>query len=177
MKKLTMLGMLVAAGALIVTAGCGGGGGSTPPPPQPTTASLKISTSGTLPNGTQIGTVDVTIVLPSGVTVAAEPDPLNPNALITAPGVVEASGVAAVSDLSLNTYTPADSANPGKVIVRIINANGFGTGEFVTVNGNIAAGNFPKASDFSLPSDAFTLRDINGVDIDGLTAGFTADIR
>jgi len=57
----------------------------------------------------------------------------------------------------------------------VANAGGFGTGEFVTVNCDIASGSYPHAADFSLSDPS--VADLNGASITGLTAGFTADIQ
>jgi len=92
-------------------------------------------------------------------------------------GVVLASGVTATINTYLTgAYTAATATEPGKVIVKLLNANGVGTGEFVTVNCDVATGVFPTAVDFNLTD--FKAWDTNGAEIiPRLTAGFTADIR
>ena len=131
------------------------------------TAVLKISTQGTLPSGTQIGGIDVTIALPTGVTVKSVTSPPE-----TDSGVVVTSGVAAANSTVLSTYTAATSTSTGKVRVLLANSNGFGTGEFMTINCDIALGSTPTASDFSL--SGFVAKDLNGVAISGLNSAFTA---
>jgi hypothetical protein len=54
-------------------------------------------------------------------------------------------------------------------------ANGLGTGEFVTVKCDVSAGTFPKATDFNLTD--FKPVGLNGAAIAGLGATFTADIK
>lgn len=162
--------------ALAVLSGCGGGDGSTtassnPNPPvatQPTAATLKLSTQGTLPTGAAIGALDVTVNLPEGVTVKAD------GTGQTVAGVMAPSAGAAGS-LGVATFTPAAGGNPAKTRIVLINASGVGTGEFATVNCDIAAGSSPKASDFSLAG--FSVGDVNGTPIAGMTPAFTADIK
>ena len=165
MKRIMTTGLLMAMFGIISLSGCGsgGGGGVT----QPTTAVLKISTQGTLPSGTQIGGIDVTITLPTGVTVKSVTSPPE-----TDSGVVVTSGVAAANSTVLSTYTAATSASTGKVRVLLANSIGFGTGEFLTVHCDIASGSTPIASDFSL--SGFVAKDLNGVAISGLNSEFTA---
>lgn len=153
---------------IISLSGCGGGGGGgNTPSPQPATAVLKISTQGTLPSGTQIGGIDVTIALPTGVTVKSVTSPPE-----TDSGVVVTSGVAVSNSTVLSTYTAATSTSTGKVRVLLANSNGFGTGEFMTIHCDIASGSTPTASDFSL--SGFVAKDLNGVAISGLNSAFTA---
>lgn len=177
MKKTTLSGLLIGMASLFAVLSCGGsGGGGGGGTPQSTTAVLMLSTSGALPTGTQIGGIDVAVNLPAGVTVNATPDPVNTSVLVTDSGVVVASGVGAGANTSaLATYTPATSSAAGKVIIHMANPSGFGAGEFVTVNCDIAAGSYPVAADFSLTG--LTVFDLNGAPISGLSAGFAADIR
>jgi hypothetical protein len=165
-------GLLMALVGMISLSGCGGGGGGegTPAPQpatQPTSAVLNISTQGTLPGGTQIGGLDVTLALPAGVTVKSVTSPPE-----TDSGVVVTSGVAAANSTVLSTYTAAAGASAGKVRVLLANPNGFGTGEFMTIHCDIAPGNTPTASDFIL--SGFVASDLNGVAISGLNSAFTA---
>lgn len=157
---------------LLLIAACGGGGGGGGGKAQPTTAVLKISTQGTLAGGTQIGGIDISVNLPAGVTAKATAD-ANSGKLVTDAGVVTASGVAAGTNATaLAVYT---AGPPAVVSINLANPNGFGTGEFVTVDCDIAAGHSPKSADFSLAG--FTAVDLNGAAIAGLTPGFTADIK
>ena len=169
MKKTTLSGLLICILALFTIAGCKG---SNDEEPQPTTAVVTIMSQGT---STQIGGIDVTLDLPAGVTVKATPDSANPAVQVTNADVVAASGAATGANTgTIATYTAATSTAPGRVMVQVANADGFGTGEFVTVNCDIAAGSFPKATDFTVT--VVKAVDINGVAI-GLTAGDTADIK
>ncbi len=150
----------------ISACGSGGGGGGTAAT-QPTTAIVKLITSGT---GTTIYGIDVTVGLPAGVTVK--------NSAITnetADGVVTPSGAAASGTIAAGVYTAATITMPAKVRILIANASGFTTGEFCAVNSDVIAGYAPKASDFTLVS--FAASDQSGNIIAGLTPSFTVDIQ
>jgi hypothetical protein len=136
----------------------------------PTAAELKIATQGTLPSGTQIYGIDITIVLPTGMSVKSVTTPPE-----TDSGVVVASGVAAANSTVLSTYTPATSLTTGKVRVLLANSIGFGTGEFMTVHCDIASGSTTTTSDFSV-SD-FVAKDLNGVAISGLIPEITTTFQ
>lgn len=181
MNKSIVRRLVFSALAVLALAACGGGGGGGGTPPnngnttttQPTTAIVKLLTAGALVSNTQIGGIDVTLNLPAGVTVKATPDGANATISVTNSGVVVASGVSSGANTSvLATYA---SGTPGKVTLKLVNANGFGTGEFATITCDIAAGSNPTAADFSL--SGFSAVDLNGAAITGLTSGFTAAIQ
>jgi hypothetical protein len=137
---------------------------------QPTLAVVKLSTVGTLPAGKKIGAIHVTLTLAPGVTLKSTTNPPIPD-----DGVVAASGVAASNSFIEANYTASTSTLPGSVQIGLINVSGFGTGEFVTVNGDIAAGNNPRAADFS--STFTTITDTDANLLTGLTAGIALEIR
>ncbi len=172
MKKKAMLScLLIVYSAMVLISGCGGGGGDSTPTTvtsQPV-AVVKLSTSGTLSNGTLIGGIDTTVALPAGVSVKSTVNPPE-----TDTGVVNASGAAAGS-IIVAVYSAATSTLPGRVRILVINANGFGTGEFVTVNCDFAAGHPPAANGFSLTN--FNAISLNTSTISGLTPGLTVDIK
>jgi hypothetical protein len=117
---------------------------------QPTSAVVRLQTQGTLPAGTVIGGVQVTLTYATdkGLSIAAD-------------GVV-ASGAGAGSLLVANTNTA------GQVIVALINASGIGTGEFATATFQVAAPNVPVGADFAVAAGA-TVIDLNGQPIPGIT--------
>lgn len=131
----------------------------------PTTMVLTMSTQGTLADGIQIGGIDITVSLASGVWAKSTSNPPQTDA-----GVVVASGMASSNSQLLATYTPPSGSTHGSARLLIINANGFGIGEFATVTGDIAAGYNPTSADFSVTSLAVT--DLNGAPIIGLTVAF-----
>ncbi len=161
MNKIAYLALLL---IMTLLTACGGGGGNGPA--AVSKATLKLITSGT---GPTIGAVDVTVNLPEGVTIKSASPPQVDD------GVVTPSGVAATGTIAAAAYTAATNTQPAKVRVVMVNANGFTTGEFCTVNGDIGAGHSPKAADFSLES--FFACDTGGNILSGLTAGFTVDIQ
>src|SRR5262249_8516912 len=66
---------------------------------------------------------------------------------------------------------------PGKVTIRLVNANGLATGAFVTVNCDVAAGVTPTATDFSVtPNVAATtgIFDVNTAALSGVQVTFSA---
>jgi hypothetical protein len=157
MKKINLATVLILALGLTTLPACGVGGiNGTSPPTQPTTGVLTLSTAvtGTIPTGTTINSYNVTITLPAGVTVKTM---LNSSA--TGTGVVTASGMASGAAVE-GVYTAATGTFPGMVKIYVASATGFAAGEFCKVNCNIAAGHYPTASDFQLP----TLDDVTGFD-------------
>ena len=131
------------------------------PPVTPVNGILKISTSGSA----NIGALDMTVSMPSGVEVAADPDTGE-----AAAGAVVISGVASSGHNELTTkVTPASDGSPGKLTISIINNNGFGSGECVTVDFHVATGEgFPANADaFTVTADA---KDVDGTPLSGVTA-------
>jgi len=155
--------------AVSLLTACGGGGGDTTA--QPTTATLKLSTSGTLASGTSLAGIGISVVLPSGVTVKTNADGS------VASGKVVVSGVAAPGSFAPPIYTPANGTTPAKLsFVMVSNASaGFGTGEFATVVCDIAAGSDPKTTDFTLAD--FKPVDLKGAAVSGLTANVTVTMQ
>lgn len=156
--------LLLSACLLFTLSGCGSGGGGNGSA-APTKSVVKLSTQGTVPTQSTVGGVQLTLVLPAGVTVKAD------NTGKTNGGVVVASGVATGADVYTGTYTPATASTDGTLEIWIANSQtGFGTGEFVTVTCDLAAGAAPKATDFTIKPDykVFNLTDssiISGISI------------
>lgn len=78
----------------------------------------------------------------------------NPNILVVNQGVVTVSGVAAAAGgttINIATYTPATATAPAQVRVVLANSAGFGLGEFLTINCDIAGG-VPTSADFTVPA-------------------------
>ncbi len=117
--KMKKRGLTILLGAMLLVSACGSGGGGAPnaggnPAAQPTHAVVKIATTGALSSGTQIGGIDITLNLPTGVSVASSPDSGNPSVLVTDAGKVAASGVAAGANTNtLATYVPAHEFRTG----------------------------------------------------------------
>jgi hypothetical protein len=152
--------------ALISLTACGGNVSTQTTNTQKTRAVVKIATAGTLPVGTLIGGIDITLTLAPGVTAKSTANPPEIDA-----GVVVASGVASTSSQVLSTYTPPTGSAQGKAHLLVVNANGFRAGEFATFTGNIATGNNPTAAAFSVTS--LTATDLNGSPIGNLRGTLT----
>lgn len=148
MKKLTLSSLLICALVLTVLSACGGGGDGGITVQQPTTAVITLATAvnGTMPTNTIITGYDVLISLPAGVTVKSTTAPPQTN-----DGVVTATGAAAGSSIAA-VYSVATSTVSGTVRILIAKADGFSAGTFSTVNCDIAAGHYPKTTDFPLPT-------------------------
>lgn len=149
MKRVSISILLMLVLAITMLSSCGGGGGGDGVTiAQPTTAVVTLATTVTsaIPANTVITGYDVTISLPAGVTVKSTTTPPQ-----TDTGVVTATGAAAGSQIAA-VYSPATSTVAGKVRIVIANAAGFSSGEFSTVNCDIAAGYYPTQSDFPQPT-------------------------
>lgn len=134
-----------------------------------TTATLRLSTRGTLPPGTTISGVGLSLILPAGVTVNADALTNEIDAAdLTISGV--AAGVG--TPLKAGSFTPAvTNTSPGKVKFGIATIPvGFGTGEFVSLRCNVAAGSVMTASNFVLAD--LVVNDPAGNAITGLKAEF-----
>jgi hypothetical protein len=159
MKVISGLISLFTLAAFIILGGCGGGGSSDSS--APTKATVKLSTQGPLPQGTLLSGIAVTIQLPAGVTVDTT------SGAVSA-GVVTVTGVAAqggASVLGPQTYTPASGASRGTLAFTLA-ANNFGTGEFATVNFNLAPGSSaPSASDVAIAPADQSLRPVSALSV------------
>jgi hypothetical protein len=166
MYRLIISLMLMLAVASVSACGGGGGGGGGTAAAQPTTAVLTLSTSGT---STTIFGIEVTVLLPDGVTVQTKL-----NSSETGTGVVTASG-SALGGMVIGSYTAATGTTPGRVKVAVPSSGGYAVGEFAIVNCDISAGHSPLVTDFSL--SGFLASGPTGLTLGGLTPGFTAEIR
>lgn len=150
MKKLSYANICLLTLIIQFLFACGGGGGGGgAAAPQSRTAIVTLATAmtatGTIPAGTTINGYDVTIELPTGVTVKSSVAPT------TDPGVVVTSGTAIGSTID-SIYTAAIGSTPGKVRIMIANGNGMAHGEFSKVTCNFATGLNLSPSDFTQPS-------------------------
>lgn len=171
--------------SVILIHGCGGGGGgnpasNNPAQKQPTTAVVKLYTQGSLPQGTAMSGIVITVNLPAGVTVNL---PAGATVTTDASGgvgseVIIGSGeTASKAVVIISDFTPATGTSPGALSIFLTSteAAGFGVGEFATVNCGISGGSYPKATDI-FTSD-FRAFDLRAVAIAGLSPTFTADIE
>ena len=133
---------------LTMITGCGGGGSSPPSSITPTTAVLKFSSQGTLPDGKAVAGVRATVELPTGVSVKT-----------TGTGdvdttVVVPSGLFDKQDTLLPvTYTAATANAKATLSFSIVStkAAGAGVGEYATLTLNLTGGS-PSLADFKIIS-------------------------
>jgi hypothetical protein len=131
--------------------------------PTPTSGLLTLGTAGT---ANVIAGIDMTVNLPAGIIVDA--DPLTG---IVADGVVTISGGAAVGtrNMAVAKYTPASIGTPAQLHIIIANALGFPLGEFVTIQFDLTIGaTFPAANAFSVTN--FFAKGLDGTGLSGITA-------
>jgi hypothetical protein len=146
-----------ALGLLCAAALCGCSGGKGQPSP---TAVLTLSTQGSIA-AQSIRGLQLTITLPSGVTIGADSGGM-PN-----DGVLAASGVAAGGSATVaGHYTAATASSPGTVTLVLVKTTGFDIGEFARVTCNLASGTALQAADFG--HSGFKAVDQHGATIDGL---------
>jgi len=148
-KTLRIVLFCLSLALLISACGGGGGGSSSEPSPAPTKAILKVSTAN-VPAGTLVSGVQMSIVLPAGVT---------PSVLsgIDSSGSVTPSGNAATGSTTSSSYNAASKT----LTLAIINGNGFASGEFVTVTCTIAVGTTVTAANFPLQATVTEVLDSN----------------
>ncbi|MCM0080734.1 hypothetical protein L4X63_03930 [Geomonas sp. Red32] len=104
--------------------------------------SVTISTTGTLPAGSLIGGIQLTLALPAGVTVKADP---SNGALLS--GVLTPSGVlSSSSPLGFARYVAAQGSAPATVTLDFAQQNGFAAGQFATLICDYPAGTTPPAA-------------------------------
>jgi hypothetical protein len=136
-----------------------------PPPPIPAGGVLKIGTTGIPAPVSTMTQINVTLVLPPGITVDT-----------AVPGNVTLSGVAAAGAKGVITATFAagTGTTPGTVAMSVQNTP-FGVGEFATIKFKILdpsltvpPNTFPTPADFSFTGFSATLH--AGVIVGGITA-------
>jgi len=143
--------------------GRNGTGGTIDPIPTPASGLLKLSTTGT---ANVIAGIDMTVNLPAGIIVDA--DPLTG---MVADGVVAISGVAAVGTRNgtVAKFSPASIGTPANLHVVMANGLGFPLGEFITIQFDLATGaTFPAANAFSVTN--FFAKGLDGALLSGITA-------
>jgi hypothetical protein len=152
-----ILRYLVLTLILITITACGGGGGGgndtagQNPPVAKTTATLKISQTGSLPATKTISGTDCTITLPVNVTPALTNGEV-------ATGVVTLTGTFANSTLAPQiVYTAAVGSTPGTLRVILSSSEVAGlslVGEIATITLKLANGASPTTSNFVVSGDS-----------------------
>lgn len=160
--------------AMLGAAGCGPVDATDAPLPEenappPTKASIVLSMSGTPEEGSAIGGLGVTVVLPDTVSV-----PLTDGAPDI--GVVTASGDAADDTTILSLFTGATATAAARLSLVVAGgAAGLPVGEFATIIVDVKEGHRPVVSDFSL--EDFSAVDAYGDRIRTLSAGMALSLQ
>lgn len=172
MKRI-LLAVMALLTALVTGCGSGGSGGALVDPASTggdtggdsggtgggtaTTARIRLSTRGPSA-GTIIYAVELTLHLPAGVTVSADPA----SGLVPA-GVLQAQDQGAYAGAR---YLPATENSDGRVVIEVADPSGFLVGAFATLSCVVPAGKTVTGAGFSL--DGFSARDANGAVISGV---------
>lgn len=167
-----MMAVVLAAG-IISACGGGGGGGGVSVNLVPTSAVMTILTTAVTATAyptAGIGGVGLSIRMPGGVSVATTAGSVDSS-------VVVPSGVAQGKASVLAVYTAASGTYPGKldIVTSSTTSAGFGVGEFLTVNFIISSGT-PTSGSFAL-SDFAPIDSTTYTPISGLEAGYTVEIK
>lgn len=158
--------------ALANTAANPGGIGA---PVGATTATVKLSTKGTLPAGTKIGSIQLNVILPTGVTVTTDATPAIVAASLTLSGVADVTTTTGAQKIIAGSFTPASgSISPAKATIGLANTDGFTTGEVATLKCNVAAQSRIPASSFLMTG--LEVLDPAGNPVSGVTAELTVSI-
>lgn len=122
--------------------GCGSGGSSTAS--HSAKALAKVKTSGLLTTGETLGAIMLTISVPPGVTVSIDPATNKPAVgVVTLVGATDSSMV-----FQYLTYTAPTATASGSLGFMVVNAQGFGPVEYLSVQLDVSTGYFPVAGDF-----------------------------
>lgn len=148
MMKQILFGIVLVFTLLLLAACGGGGGGGDNSTTAPTSATVKISLSGTL-SGKSISGAHFTVTLPANVTPAMVGGAVAPT-VVTPSGTFDGSTVAPSV-----TYTPATPTSPGSLQILMTSSIPAGVttvGEIATISLQLANGAAPAAADFPLSS-------------------------
>jgi glycerol uptake facilitator-like aquaporin len=148
--------------ALLAGCGGGGGGGAAGNAGEPGTVTVVLSTQAASA-ATVIYGVELTLHLPAGVTLPADP----------VSGLVSGGLLhpAVTADVAVARYLPAAAGVQASAKVNIAQATGFAVGGLATLTCSVAPGASANGADFSL--DGFSARDANGAVIPGITPHLT----
>ena len=166
MKRIIL--SIILSFSLLTLAACGGGGSDIVLPlPAKTTATVKVSLSGTL-GVDAIAGASFILTLPANVTPA-----ITGGAVATS--VVTPSGTfAGGTSVTPVPYIPAVGATPGKLEITVANSVPAGVstvGEIVTITLQLANGATPAAADF--PVSNVSVINPSGAIITGMSATVT----
>lgn len=138
-----------------------------------TSMTLKLSSTGSLATANSLGGLQVTVVLPPGVSIAA----INGDAS----AAVQASGVTTGATVGAS-YTAAAGGQPAKVVLVLARTSGFGLGEYATLTLTKTAGSIVTPAHLVLTEfkAANGLIDANGNlgnSVSGVTPAFSVTFQ
>lgn len=152
MKYLHFLRILPFLAAMALIWGCGNGGGDSDSVRK--TVSLSAAAKG----------LEITIVLPDGVTVRADASGTPFAGVVTVTG----ANAALTNNYSYSLYTPASGSTKGRIRIVLMTDSVFQPGEFFTIACDVAAGVAVTPGQFSYEN--LKVFDANGAEISGPTA-------
>lgn len=163
--------MIMAGIALmLIQAGCGSGGGSTTASVTTPSGTVTVSSKSVLGAvSTAVKGIEMTLVLPSGVTVAADSSGITNAGVVT---LLSPNNVTSSNGAVLAKYTPASGSTPGKVKIVIIRGDTpFVPGDFLNVKCDVVAG-------ISVTSEMFSYEGLKAYDANGaaITTPVTSEI-
>lgn len=141
---------------------CGSGGGSSPSRTTKLKTSMKTAalTTGIVPSGYVVSTIDLILAFPLGITVELDPLTNQP-----AKSVLQLVGTTdPAMTLSTLDYVAPTASSPGSLRITYVAAAGFTPSDSIDVTLDITSGFSPLATDFSL-----TKYDIGVMKLDPLT--------
>lgn len=146
----------------IALSGCGSGGSSAPNRTTKIKTSMKTSslTTGYVPAGYVVGTIDLVLSIPYGVTVELDPSTNQPaKSVVQLVGTTDPAMV-----LNALDYVAPTSTSNGTLRISYVAAAGFTPSDSISVTLDIANGFSPSTSDFTL-----TKYDIGVIKLDPIT--------
>jgi hypothetical protein len=147
--------------------GCGSGGDSSRAVGSEKIVSKSVLSGAVPPD---VRGIEITLVLPPGVTVNADSAGVPLTGVIT---TVAPNDVTAGTGSVTAKYTPASATTPGKLKIAIIRTTGFTAGDFLNVTCEVAAG-ATNISAAQFATEALKVFDNNGAEISGATAEIVA---
>ncbi|SNB44959.1 hypothetical protein [Geobacter sp. DSM 9736] len=129
-----------------------------------TRAILKLSTAGALTASNSVGSVEVVINLPQGVSIPLQDAGTGE---IATSALTLSGAIPSNATILSGKFTPATLTSPATIMLVLASVSGFPVGEFVTVNCDVATGSVVTPAHFILTG--FQSTDILGAALTGVT--------
>ncbi len=153
---------------------CGGNSGGNDSPSAPTKMIVTFFTEGTLPANVHIGTIDISVTLPEGITIKGAVSQ-NPPVMNVDTSTYTITGVAVNTAIVTPTYTPATSTAQGKLQVTVLSMLGLEVGEFISLSSDITAGTTLKVEDIQVLNAKVT--DTRGNSITNIAVKYSTSLQ